>query len=79
MLTGEIDRRGSLTLQGGSIVAGFGDAVDNDWRSTGTCFIQLLAAGNTVTANLRSGGSSDCIQETSWRYGIMSVYIVVPT
>merc|ERR1712183_170225 len=62
----------------GAIVAGFGDAVDYDWRSTGTCFIQELAANQAVTANLRSGGSSDCIEETSYRYGIMSMYIVLP-
>ena len=84
---------------GGSTVAGFGDAVDADWRSTGTCLIrvrhktmkslltrvklmnilfmlQRLAAGNTVNIRQQSGGGSDCVQETSWRYGRLSVYLI---
>jgi len=64
---------------GGSVVAGFGDAVDQDWRSTGTCLIRLLAAGNTVYIKNNSGGGSDCVQETDWRYGRLAVYMVAPT
>jgi len=64
---------------GGSVVAGFGDAVDGDWRSTGTCLIRLLTAGQTVYLRNNSGGGSDCVEETAWRYGHLSVYMVAPT
>eukprot|EP00090_Calanus_glacialis_P007943 TRINITY_DN1632_c0_g1_i2.p1 TRINITY_DN1632_c0_g1~~TRINITY_DN1632_c0_g1_i2.p1 ORF type:complete len:255 (-),score=59.40 TRINITY_DN1632_c0_g1_i2:110-874(-) len=64
---------------GGSVVAGFGDAVDADWRSTGTCIIRLLTAGNTVYIRNNSGGGSDCVEETAWRYGRLGVYMVGPT
>merc|ERR1740137_241979 len=56
-----------------------GDAVDGDWRSTGTCVIRLLAAGNTVYIRNNSGGGSDCVEETAWRYGRLGVYMVGPT
>jgi len=64
---------------GGSVVAGFGDALDADWRSTGTCLIRLLAEGNTVYIRNNSGGGSDCVEETSWRYGRLAVYMVAPS
>jgi len=64
---------------GGSVVAGFGDAVDGDWRSTGTCLIRQMTAGQTVYIRNNSGGSSDCVEETSWRYGRLAVYMVAPT
>jgi len=64
---------------GGSVVAGFGDAVDQDWRSTGTCIIRLLTAGQTVYIRNNSGGGSDCVEETAWRYGRLGVYMVGPT
>jgi len=63
----------------GATVAGFGDAVDGDWRSTGTCLIRFLSAGNTVYIKNNSGGSSDCVEETNWRYGRLAVYMVGPT
>merc|ERR1712168_667402 len=59
-------------------VTGFGDAVDGDWRSTGTCLIRKLTAGNTVYIRNNSGGSSDCVEETNWRYGRLAVYMVGP-
>jgi len=65
-------------VAGGSTVAGFGDAVDGDWRSTGTCLIRKLTAGNTVYIRNNSGGSSDCVEETNWRYGRLAVYMVGP-
>jgi len=70
-----------VTIQaGGTTYAGaFGDADTRDWRSTGTCFIALLAATNTVYATHRSGGGQDCVEETGWRYGVFSVHLVVPT
>jgi len=70
-------------VAGGSTVAGFGDAVDNDWRSTGTCLIRLLTAGQTVYIRNNSGNSDsnngDCVQETNWRYGRLAIYMVGPT
>lgn len=60
----------------GSRVAAFGDAIQYDWRSTGTCTIQKLAAAATVTIHLESGGSSDCIEETGWYYGKFNGYLV---
>merc|ERR1712050_693561 len=65
-------------VAGGSTVAGFGDAVDGDWRSTGTCLIRRLTAGQTVYIRNNSGGSSDCVEETRWRYGRLAVYMVGP-
>jgi len=65
-------------VAGGATVAGFGDAVDGDWRSTGTCLIRKLTAGNTVYIRNNSGGSSDCVEETNWRYGRLAVYMVGP-
>jgi len=64
---------------GGSVVAGFGDAVDNDWRSTGTCLIRLLTAGQTVYIRNNAGGGNDCVEETSWRYGRLAMYMVAPS
>merc|ERR1711970_647181 len=69
---------GVTVVAGGSTVAGFGDAVGGDWRSTGTCLIRKLTAGNTVYIRNNSGGSSDCVEETNWRYGRLAVYMVGP-
>merc|ERR1712198_374892 len=53
-----------------------GNAVDADWRSTGTCLIRELTAGQTVYIRNNSGGSSDCVEETAWRYGRLAVYLI---
>jgi len=70
-----------VTIAAGSqqYAAAFGDADTRDWRSTGTCFIYSLTAGQQVYAWARHGGSSDCVQETSWRYGVQSVYLIAAT
>jgi len=60
----------------GAVVAAFGDAIEYDWRSTGTCTIQKLAAADTVTIHLESGGGSDCIEETGWYYGKFNGYLI---
>merc|ERR1712080_676963 len=60
----------------GARVAAFGDAIEYDWRSTGTCTIQKLAAAATVTIHLESGGGSDCIEETGWYYGKFNGYLI---
>ena len=39
---------------------------------------QLLTAGNGISATFHSGGG-DCVEETGWRYGILSAYLIVPT
>jgi len=66
-----------ITLKvSGTRVAAFGDAIEYDWRSTGTCTIQKLAAAATVTIHLESGGGSDCIEETGWYYGKFNGYLI---
>merc|ERR1712228_1056523 len=76
----EIQKRGNAVdvtvIVGGVTVAGFGDAVDGDWRSTGTCLIRELTAGQTVYIRNNSGGGSDCVEETAWRYGRLAVYLI---
>jgi len=70
---------GDVTIvAGGSTVAGFGDAVRSDWRSTGTCLIRRLTAGQTVYIRNNSGDSKDCVEETNYRYGRLAVYMVGP-
>jgi len=60
----------------GSIIAAFGNADRTDWRSTGTCVIELVAPGNTITVQQESGGSSDCIEETGWYYARLMINLV---
>jgi len=71
---------GDVTVQAGgtTYAAAFGDGDQRDWRSTGQCFYQQLSTANSIYMSMRSGGSSDCVQETSWRYGIQSVTLVIP-
>merc|ERR1711874_60512 len=60
----------------GSRVAAFGDSIQTDWRSTGTCTVQKLAAAATATVHIESGGSSDCVQETGWYYARFHGYLI---
>merc|ERR1712055_967322 len=60
----------------GSRVASFGDAVQDDWRSTGTCTIQKLAAAATATVAITSTGGSDCVEETGWYYARFHGYLI---
>merc|ERR1712055_3053 len=60
----------------GARVAAFGDAVGLDWRSTGTCTIQKLAAAATATVHIESGGGSDCVEETGWYYARFNGYLI---
>merc|ERR1711988_39226 len=63
--------------KGSTRIACFGNAVQYEWRSTGVCTNQLLSStSDTVSLYLESGGSSDCIQETSWRYNRISVQLI---
>merc|ERR1719315_518016 len=56
-------------LTGGStVIGGYGSAVTYDWRSTGICLDEFLAANTQVTVKHQSGGGSDCIQSTGWPY-----------
>merc|ERR1712142_655680 len=52
--------------KGTTRVACYGNAIENDWRSTGVCTIQTLLTTDTISLYLESGGSSDCIEETSY-------------
>merc|ERR1712106_799273 len=64
-------------LTGGStVVGGYGSAVTYDWRSTGICIDEFLAASTTVTVKHQSGGSSDCIQSTGWPYNKFTVHTI---
>merc|ERR1719383_319924 len=63
--------------KGGSVIAAFGDAIGNDWRSTGTCTIQSLATTDTIKLRQESTGGSDCIQETGWYYARFSIYLII--
>merc|ERR1711915_26887 len=69
----------TITAAGNSYYGAFGDADGRDWRSTGTCFVALLLTNQQVYAHHRSTGGQDCVEDTSWRYGIFSVHLVVPT
>jgi len=60
----------------GNVIAAFGNAIDWDWRSTGTCTVQKLAANDQITLVHESTGGSDCIQETGWLYGRFLVNMV---
>merc|ERR1712002_739321 len=46
-------------LSGGStVIGGYGNAVTYDWRSTGICIDEFLAANTQVTVKHQSGGGS---------------------
>ena len=38
-----------------------------------------MAINTNAYMSMRSGGGSDCVQETSWRYGIQSVTLAIAT
>jgi len=64
-------------LTGGStVIGGYGSAVTYDWRSTGICLDEFLAANTQVTVRHRSGGGSDCIQSTGWPYNKFTVHTI---
>ena len=47
------------------------------WSSHGTCHIERLAPeGKTMEFYIRSGSASDCIQETRWHYGRLSINLL---
>merc|ERR1712013_506038 len=64
-------------LTGGlTVIGGYGSAVTYDWRSTGICLDQFLAANTQVTVKHQSGGGSDCIQSTGWPYNKFTVHTI---
>jgi len=63
--------------KGSTRIACYGNAIQNDWRTTGVCTIQTLATTDTISLYLESGGSSDCVQETSWRYNRISIHMIM--
>jgi len=60
----------------GAIVAAFGNAIQYDWRSTGTCTIQKMTANEYIDLYHWSGDSNDCIEETGWRYGRFNAHLI---
>merc|ERR1712032_1380715 len=66
--------------KGSTRIACFGNAVQYEWRSTGVCTNQqVTSTADTFSLYLESGGSSDCLQETSWRYARISVQLIQQT
>jgi len=65
-----------VILKSGSRVAAFGNADQTDWRSTGTCVIEYMTAGQTIQVKQESGGSDDCIEETGWYYSRLTVHTI---
>merc|ERR1719431_181575 len=64
-------------LSGGSTVIGaYGNAVTYDWRTTGICLDAYLASGTAITVRQQSGGSSDCIESTSYLYNKFTVHTI---
>merc|ERR1711890_66245 len=59
-----------------SVIAAFGNADQRDWRSTGTCVIELMTAGQTIQVKHESGSSSDCIEETGWYYTRLTIHTI---
>ena len=53
--------------KGSTRIACYGNAIQNDWRTTGVCTIQTLATTDTISLYLESGGSSDCVQVTEYQ------------
>merc|ERR1711892_147395 len=80
-LSGYSTRCGAQNIVGwtNSLDIYYAAAADNDWRSTGTCLIRLLTAGQTVYIRNNAGGGNDCVEETSWRYGRLAMYMVAPS
>ena len=48
-------------------LACYGNAIQNDWRTTGVCTIQTLTTTDQISLYLESGGSSDCVQVTEYQ------------
>jgi len=64
--------------RGSTRIACYGNAVQYEWRSTGVCTNTYLSStSDTISLYLESGGSSDCLQETSWRYARLSVQLIM--
>jgi len=66
--------------QGDVTYAAFGTRntgpTQNGWASHGTCITNVCAAGVQWKVNFESGsGSTDCIEETDWRYSRFTCYL----
>jgi len=67
-----------ITLRhSGTRVAAIGDALGDDWRSTGTCLIREMAANDQLQLFQETpSGNGNCIEETGWFYSRFSVYLI---
>merc|ERR1712183_1252172 len=71
------DNSDIVIVNQGSIVAAFGDALGDDWRSTGTCLIREMAAADTLYIEQKAAsGHSNCIEETGWYYARFTTYLI---
>merc|ERR1711872_990767 len=59
-----------------SVIAAYGSSLQTDWRTTGVCTIQLLSVSDTISLKIQSGGSSDCVQETSYKYSRLAIHFI---
>merc|ERR1711862_1024970 len=51
---------------------------NNGWASHSHCWTSRCNAGVTWKLNFESGGSTDCIEETQWRYGRFTCFLATP-
>jgi len=73
----------TMSRNGGSnVVAAMGTrqtgVTSDGWESMSTCTTQRMAAGVTLQMNLESGASTDCAEETGWRYNRFTCFLVGP-
>eukprot|EP00091_Calanus_sinicus_P024354 TRINITY_DN866_c0_g1_i3.p1 TRINITY_DN866_c0_g1~~TRINITY_DN866_c0_g1_i3.p1 ORF type:complete len:183 (+),score=29.54 TRINITY_DN866_c0_g1_i3:237-785(+) len=75
----------TVIRNGGSgdvVYGGFGTRNTNPssegWASHNHCWTSRCGAGVTWKLNLESGGSTDCIEETQWRYGRFTCFLTSP-
>merc|ERR1719495_1384341 len=66
----------TILKNGSARLAAFGNAITYDWRSTGTCLTTLLAVNDYIQIKHESGSSSDCVEDTSYKYGKFIVHNV---
>ena len=58
------------------MVASYGSATTEDYRSTGVCFDAYMTTTQTLNLRHRSTGNSDCIQKESWPFNKLTVHTV---
>merc|ERR1712154_95418 len=57
-----------------TVVAAYGSATTDDWRTTGVCFDAEMTTTQALNLRHRSTGSSDCIEKVSWPYNKLTIH-----